>query len=136
MASPEIWKRIPSLPGLMASNKGRIMVAPYFGPLPNGGSRRYGGTAVKGQWDGTRLIYVFKGKTYKVARLVCETFNGPAPVGKPNCLHDDENSRNNEPSNLKWGTQKENMNAPGFLAYCRSRTGENSPTFKSRKNAA
>jgi len=48
-------------------------------------------------------------------------------------LHQDEDGLNNRPSNLRWGTRKENLNAPGFLAYCRNRTGDNSP---SRKAAA
>ena len=50
-----------------------------------------------------------------------------------NCLHIDENSANNRPENLKWGTQKENMNAPGYLAYCRSRVGDLSPVAKARR---
>jgi hypothetical protein len=136
MAKPEIWRLIPSMPGLLASSRGRLMVAPYLGELPQGGTRQYGGYARKGCWDGDRYIYVLKGKTYKVARLVCEAFHGPAPEGKNVCMHMDENSRNNAPSNLKWGTQKENLNAPGFLEYCRGRTGENSPTTKARNRAA
>lgn len=130
----EIWKLIPSVPGLLASSHGRLMIAPYTAPLPHGGVRQYGGQPTRGQWDGTRFIYVFAGKTHKVARLVCEAFNGPAPDGMV-CMHGDENSRNNCPSNLEWGTQKQNLNAPGFLAYCRSRTGANSPTFKARANS-
>lgn len=68
----------------------------------------------------------------KVSRLVCEAFNGPAPEGKNVCMHIDENSRNNQPANLAWGTQKENLNAPKFIAYCKGRTGENNPYLKGR----
>lgn len=50
-------------------------------------------------------------------------------------MHLDDNPANNKPENLKWGTQKENMNAPAFISYCKSRTGENSPVIKAR-NAA
>ena len=135
MASPELWRLIPSVPGLLASSRGRIMVIPKFGDLPNGGKRQYGGTARKGCWDGARYIFVWGGKTYRVARLVCEAFHGPAPEGLDVCMHLDENSRNNDPHNLKWGTQKQNLNAPGFLEYCRGRTGENSPFIKGRKIA-
>jgi hypothetical protein len=135
MSEPEIWRLIPSLPGVLASSHGRIMRAPHFKPLPNGGVRQYGGRATFGQWDGERFIYTVEGKTSKVARLVCEAFNGAPPAGM-NCLHRDENSRNNVPSNLKWGTQKENLNAPGFLEYCRARTGENSPIVKGRRRVA
>lgn len=68
-----------------------------------------------------RYVFQFKGKTYRVARLVCEAFNGPPPFNGAVCMHRDENSANNAPENLAWGTQKENLNAPGFLAYA-SRT--------------
>lgn len=135
MANPEIWRLVPSLPGVLASSRGRLMVAPYLGDQPNGGQRQYGGYARKGSWDGERFIYVHKGKSYKVARLVCEAFNGPAPADRPVCMHMDENSKNNSPSNLRWGTQKENLNAPGFLKYCRSRKGERNPLIKGRSAA-
>lgn len=102
-------------------------------PLPKGGTRVYGGMPISGTWDGERYILQFRQHTHKVARLICEAFHGPAPAEKPNCLHGDENARNNRPDNLSWGTQKENLNAPGFLAYCRGRTGENSPTIKGRR---
>lgn len=110
------------------------MVMPYTAPLPHGGQRQYGGQPTRGQWDGTRFIYTIKGQTYKVARLVCEAFHG---TPQPNfvCIHMDENSRNNCPDNLQWGTQRDNLNAPGFLTYCRSRTGANSTHFKARANA-
>lgn len=112
---------------------GRIMVAHFAGALPNGGERIYGGVPTFGQWDGKRFIYARRGhKTLKVHRLVCEAFNGPPPDDKSVCMHLDESSANNKPENLSWGTQKENLNAPGFLAYCRSRTGENSPAAKGR----
>ena len=107
------------------------MVAPYITEMHNGKKRTYGGEPTFGQWDGTRFIYPFRGKTYKVHRLVCEAFNGTPPEGAV-CMHLDEDSRNNRPGNLRWGTQKENLNAPGFIAYCKSRTGENSPTNKAK----
>lgn len=100
--------------------------------MPYGGERQYGGEPTFGQWDGQRFIYPLDGKSHKVARLVCEAFNGPAPEGMV-CMHLDENARNNVPDNLEWGTQKQNLNAPGFIEYCRSRTGENSPTVKARR---
>lgn len=99
--------------------------------------REYGGVPTVGQWDGTRYIYPRRGKrTLKVARLVCEAFHGAPQQSDSVCMHRDENSRNNRPENLAWGTQKENLNAPGFLQYCRGRTGENSPTFKAKLKAA
>ena len=105
------------------------MVVPFLGDKQKG-AKQYGGKPLFGQWDGNRYIYVLRGKTYKVARLVCEAFHGPAPADKPVCMHMDEDSRNNKPGNLQWGTQKENLNAPGFVRYCRNRIGDNSPIVK------
>lgn len=103
------------------------MVDPYF---HEGRGRVYGGVPTKGQWDGDRFIYTRKGhKTLKVHRLVCEAFNGPPEDGRV-CMHLNEDSSDNRPENLAWGTQMENLNAPGFIAYCKSRTGENHPSRK------
>lgn len=118
----EVWKIVPSVSGLMASSEGRVMVTPYLAPMPNGGERHYGGQPHFGVWskqDG-RFITVYKGKTYKIARLVCEAFHGPAPDDLPVCMHLDENSANNRPDNLAWGTPKENLNAEAVKAYHQS----------------
>ena len=69
----------------------------------------------------------------KVHRIVCEAFHGLAPFKKAVVIHIDENSTNNRPENLRWGTQKENLNMPKFIEYCKSRTGENSPVKKALK---
>lgn len=66
----------------------------------------------------------------KMHQAVCEAFHGPKPFPKAVVIHLDENAHNNRPENLKWGTQKENCASPGYRAYCRSRTGANSPTTK------
>ena len=135
---PELWRVIPSVPGYLASNHGRIMRTPYIAQMPHGGDRQYGGQPTRGQWAAKERRYIarLEGATFKVHRLVCEAFHGPAPADKPVCMHMDEDSRNNRPSNLRWGSQKENLNAPGFLAYCHSRTGDSSPTAKARARAA
>jgi hypothetical protein len=107
------------------------MVAPYWGPMPRGGSRAYGGTPHFGVWnkqDG-RFITVWKGSSYKVAQLVCEAFNGSPPSNDAVCMHDDENAANNRAANLKWGTQQENLNAPRFKEYRRRRNGEFHPVY-------
>lgn len=70
----------------------------------------------------------------KIHRLICEAFHGPQPEGKPIVLHLDEDATNNNPENLRWGTQKENLNMPGFIEYCKSRTGDNNPYTKGMKN--
>ena len=138
MANPEIWRLVPSVPGVLASNRGRIMIIPTRGPSPFGGVRHYSARARRGCWDATNKRYVvhIREKTYRVSRLVCEAFHGPPPSPETVCMHQDENSKNNDQTNLRWGTQKENLNAPGFIDYCRSRTGENSPRIKGQRRAA
>jgi hypothetical protein len=128
----ELWRVVPSLPIVLASSFGRLMVVPTISPMPHGGERHYESRPRSGEWDGDRYIFCHRGKTYKVARLICEAFNGPPSPGLNTCMHGDENARNNRPENLKWGTQKINLNAPGFIEHCRGRTGENSPVIKGR----
>jgi len=70
----------------------------------------------------------------KVHRLVCEAFHGPAPDASFVVIHLDEDATNNRKDNLKWGTMKENMNMPGYIEYCKSRTGDNSPYRKGRRS--
>lgn len=137
MSTGEIWRDVPSMPRVLASSEGRVMFIPYRGAMPKGGERPYGGTPTFGVWnkaDG-RFIIVIDGQTRKIARLVAEAFHGPTPFEGAVVMHLDENAANNRASNLRWGTQKENLNAPGFLDYCRTRTGENNPVVKGRRKA-
>lgn len=138
----EIWKPVPSEPGTLASSMGRVLLAPNYAPLPNGGFRLYTpeprlGNVAKASKTARHEYRHIMVKRYdkhrrqaprKVHQLVCEAFHGPKPFDAAVVIHKDENALNNRPENLKWGTQKENLNAPGFKAYCRSRVGENSPT--------
>lgn len=133
MNTSENWRAVPSVPGLYASDHGRLQVLAYPHRMRNGRVLIRNSKPGYGQWDGNRFIYTLRGKSYKVARLVCEAFHGPAPFDRAVCMHLDEDSRNNQPCNLRWGTQKENLNAPGFLAYCRGRTGDRNPYLKGRR---
>ena len=108
------------------------MTVPYKKAMPRGGTKIVGGVPTYGQWDGDRYLHFIKRKSHKAHRLICEAFHGPAESGEV-CMHLDENAAHNVPLNLQWGTQKQNLNAPGFLEYCRNRTGENSPVVKGRK---
>lgn len=114
----EIWKQSPTLPNYEVSSIGRVRCIPHQANCLVNRTRTYGGKEWFGVWSkkDRRFILVHKGRTYKVARLVCEAFHGPAPDEKPKCLHRDENSRNNRQENLMWGTQRQNMNAPRFVS--------------------
>lgn len=144
MFIPENWRPVPSYPGLMASDLGRLLLPPSYGALANGGYRLYRPKPTAGvtRWakKGAKHEYLGimsrKWGNIKVHRAVCEAFHGPSPFDGAVVIHIDENAFNNRPENLKWGTQKENLNAPGFRAYCRTRTGENSPVIKARKAVA
>ena len=131
----EEWKTCPSLPEYEASSLGRVRRKVYSRQMPHGGVRLYGGkphhgVAIK---KPKRMMFFFRGKTYKVHRAVCEAFHGPPPFDGAYVLHINEDAYDNRPENLKWGTQRENLNAPGFIEYCKGRTGENSPTAKAAR---
>ncbi|MES2295233.1 MAG: HNH endonuclease signature motif containing protein [Pseudomonadota bacterium] len=112
----------------MASDEGRILLPPRHAPLPNGGVRLYlpkpvAGAitrAKKGAKHEYRNVFSKFFGNIKVHQAVCEAFHGPKPFPEAVVIHRDEDGLNNREDNLKWGTQKENLNAPGFIAYCRS----------------
>ncbi len=137
----EEWKPVPSKPGIMASNIGRILFPKRTAPMPNGSHREYipkptFGTKTKAHKNAQHhymgTINRFYGNL-KIHRLICEAFHGPAPFDRAVVIHIDEDALNNRADNLKWGTQKENLNMPKFIAYCKSRTGNNNPRMKSKK---
>ena len=135
----EIWKPVPSHPLLEVSSHGRVRSRKYEQQMPNGGTRvrrltpTFGTVSVSKKGSAhERMNLVFRRKNYRIARLVCEAFHGPPPDDKLVVIHLDEDAKNNRPDNLKWGTQKENLNAPGFIKYCKSRTGKNSTAAKHR----
>lgn len=131
---PEIWKPVPSEPGVLASSEGRILLPPRYAPVHHGGYRAYWpeprfGQVSKANKDAShefRIIMVrddtklAKQRPRKVHQLVCEAFHGPKPFPEAVVIHLDENAHNNRPENLKWGTQKENLNMPKFKAWLRS----------------
>jgi hypothetical protein len=118
LSEPEIWRHVPSIPGVMASSWGRVQVLPYEQKMPYGGSRTRSVAPTYGVWNKLDLRWqlTFKRKVYKVHQLVCEAFNGPKPFPRAVVMHDDEDSSHNWPTNLIWGTQKQNLNYPGFKA--------------------
>lgn len=115
----ETWRPIPSLPDYLASSEGRVMRLPFAGSMPHGGPRVYGGQPTHGVLSEGRYQFHYHGKNYRVHRLICEAFAGPPPFADALVMHLDEDSTNNRADNLAWGTQKENLAAPGFRAYLR-----------------
>lgn len=143
----EIWKPIPSIPGALASSIGRVWFPPkrQEAEMPGGGKRTYKTaptfgseekTATGRQESGRRMIARRFGKTYKVHRLVCEAFHGPAPSSKHIVLHLNEEPTDNRAENLRWGTRKENQNFPKVKTAFKARTGENSSWAIYRKRKA
>jgi len=136
----EVWKPIPSKPGMMASSFGRVKLPAGKASAPNGGLISYEpkptfGVKTKASKTARHIymsLYNRKLGNMKIHRLVCEAFHGPQPFPKAVVIHLDENATNNRPENLKWGTQKENLNMPKFVEYCKSRVGEDSPIIKHR----
>jgi len=113
----EVWKPVPSIPGVDASSLGRIRSLPKIVPMPNGhGSRirmrepTFGYLAPNGRHQITA-----GGTTKRVSMLVCEAFHGPRPSPKHECMHLDEDAKNNRPQNLAWGTRFENQSSPKLL---------------------
>lgn len=136
----EVWRRVPSMPGIEASSFGRVKKNPFARKMPHGGKRMYKPKPTFGQERRSnkkakhsyRGIYFKSHGNIKIHRAVCEAFHGPAPFEGAVVIHIDEDAHNNNYRNLKWGTQKENMNMPKIKAYHRSRTGENNPYIKGR----
>jgi hypothetical protein len=115
----EIWLPVPSIQGLEASSHGRIRRLPIF---VNG--RTYEGKPTFGviRRSSKKARHAYFGYSYKgirnvkVHRAVCEAFHG---AGAPGCVvtHINENALDNRPENLKWASQKENLNSTKFKAY-------------------
>jgi hypothetical protein len=145
---PEVWKEVPSEPSIMASSKGRVWIKPFVGQMPNGTLRTYKTkptygfeekTATAREGSPKRMIFRVGRlkKTFKVHRLVCEAFWGPAPSPSSIVLHLDEDPSNNVPSNLRWGTRKENQNFPKAKQAFSARVGDKSPwAIHMRRSAA
>jgi hypothetical protein len=138
----EIWKESNTHLGVMVSSAGRVRLPVTQSTLPNGGTRIHStkpvlgsvSRASKGASHKYMDINTRKLGHMKVHQLVCSTFHGKKPTLKSVVIHIDENGCNNEATNLRWGTQKENLNMPKFIAYCKSRTGANSPATKGKLN--
>lgn len=130
----EVWVRSPTFNFLSVSSHGRLRIDPYEITMPKGGIKKIEPKPTYGCLNKKMKRYVFvntkRGISRKVHQLVCEAFHGSKPFEDAVVMHIDDDSTNNHKDNLKWGTQKENLNTEKFLAWCKSRTGENHPFYR------
>jgi hypothetical protein len=117
----EVWKQSTSLPEYYVSSWGRIMRAPFKVSMPRGGIRYYGGKPRYGvlvsrnKSKHYKLFQLnFRNRTYRVSRLICEAFHGPAPFNSAEAMHLDENSTNNRADNLQWALESKMQMHPGL----------------------
>jgi hypothetical protein len=123
----EIWKPT-RYPGLLVSSQGRVLAPANHIPMPRGGYKTSVPEPTFGNETRAALnakhvyysIYIRQFGRIKVHQVVCEAFHGPKPFDGAVVIHKDENALNNRPENLKWGTQKENLSAPGFREFRRT----------------
>jgi hypothetical protein len=109
------WKDIEGYEGLYKISDTGIVKSYDKIVEVNGGYRLHKGK--------TKCIYVEKSrmqyhsislsdkginKSYRIHRLVAKTFISN-PNNYPNVLHNDNDTSNNCVSNLRWGTQKDNL---------------------------
>jgi hypothetical protein len=114
----EIWLPIPSYEAhYEASSNGRVRSKRRIVfDIKDGKPRRRvfkehilsPNTAAKHNRHSVMLSIQGKTKRFLISRLVCLAFHGLPPEGKSNVLHYDDNSSNNTPGNLRWGSHKDN----------------------------
>lgn len=101
----EVWKDISHYTGYQVSNHGRVRSCinnrygpgtewHFLKPIPNR--------------HGYQTVLLGRNSRKLVSRLVAEAFI-PNPDNLPIVRHMDDNPSNNHASNLRWGTQKDNM---------------------------
>lgn len=87
----EEWRHVPSIYGVEASDQGAI---------------RRNGRLMKLQRSKGYFQITLDHRTYSVHRLVAEAFHGP---DERMVRHLDGNGENNTPANLRYGTNRENV---------------------------
>ena len=111
----EIWKDIPNYEGLyQISNLGRVKSLDCLVNTRNNKKRKRKGKTLRQHNNGHGYMFVVLSKNNNVKkiyihRLVAEAFI-PNPNNYPQVNHKDENSLNNDVSNLEWCNSKYNAN--------------------------
>lgn len=115
----EEWREVPGYPGVWASSWGRVHRRSREGLKRAGqrGNPTYGSilTDRKTGYKRRRVLWIGLGPLV-VSRLVCAAFHGPAPFEDAVAMHLDNDPLNNDPENLEWGTQADNLAAPAYRA--------------------
>lgn len=111
----EEWSDITGFEGIyQVSSKGRVRALDRTMPSGRWGKVRRKGGIINPSVNKFGYLTVglrFNGnrKWMLVHRLVCESFHGPSPNGKPFAAHfPDPNPANNMPTNLMWASPAEN----------------------------
>ncbi len=102
----EEWRKIPELPEQFeVSNKGNLRSLPY---IDRRGWKR---KAILYKINNAEITLRIDGKDkwFALAALVLSAFVGPKPYGCRLSRHLDDDRNNNCVENLKWGTDKENI---------------------------
>lgn len=97
-----VWKKVPGYKNVEASSAGEIKFT-ETGHITKGGvagEYRRVSVIVDDETKQRRLVYVHD--------LVCRAFHGKPSKGQV-CLHKDDDKLNCKPSNLKWGSQSDNI---------------------------
>lgn len=96
----ERWLSVVDYPAYKVSSKGRVFSAlsgKFLKPI----TKPDGYLAVS-------LYHNRRPRQFRLSRLICEIFHGPAPTGKHHAAHLDGNALNNCADNLCWATPIEN----------------------------
>lgn len=123
----EEWRQVPSFPEIEASSWGRVRrverVRKGRAPVPTYGSVRITKSRGGRYSYSVRTVHYKGVKTRLLHRLVCEAFHGrpPLDLADPVAIHLDDDTDNNRPENLRWGTRLENSNTGRFRDVCRAR---------------
>lgn len=102
------WRDIPGYEGYQASNDGQVR---SLSRIQIRGKKQY---PIQGQlltpkfMRGYWWVGLGSGNWKTIHRIVCLTFHGEPPEGKPYALHDDGDVDNNHESNLYWGSPLDN----------------------------
>lgn len=109
----ETWRQVPDWP-CMASNNGRVK-GPSGKVLKPYRVTRFGRTYQH---------VLIRGRKLRIHHAVLLAFHGPRPEGHEG-RHLDDDSANNQTSNLAWGTRRQNIEDQARNG--RRRTGEDKP---------